>query len=184
MSEALAVDRGTVLVAYASRHGSTREIAETIASQLESDGLRAIVRRVDEVGDLDAYDAIVIGSAVYAGSWMREATRCLERASPRTARVPTWLFSSGPIDDSGKHGVSEAQQLALNGVHAVEHRVFGGRLDVSQLGFVERRIVKLVGATDADHRSWDDIRAFADDIASACAPRPDAEALGTVRDEG
>jgi menaquinone-dependent protoporphyrinogen oxidase len=63
-----------VLIGYASRFGSTRDIANRIASAVRTDGNDVHVRSVDEIADLDPYDAVVFGSGVYDGSWTAEAT--------------------------------------------------------------------------------------------------------------
>ena len=64
-----------VLVAYASRLGSTRAIAERIAERIQTDGIAATARDVETVDDLIPYDAVIVGSAVYAGHWLKEASR-------------------------------------------------------------------------------------------------------------
>ena len=86
-----------VLVGYGSKHGSTRAIAERIAETLRAAGHRAAARPVEAAGDLAGYDAFVIGSGVYAGRWIQEATEFVRRHQPILASRPVWLFSSGPI---------------------------------------------------------------------------------------
>ena len=65
-----------VLIAYASRHGSTKGIAEHIAAKLERTGLDVTLRPVGEADPIDGYDAFVIGSAAYLGGWLDDATAC------------------------------------------------------------------------------------------------------------
>ena len=69
----------TVLVAYASKHGSTQGIAQRIAEQLRQLGIQAEARPLDEVSNPGSYEALVIGSAIYYGSWMKEATEWIHR---------------------------------------------------------------------------------------------------------
>jgi len=88
-----------VLVTYASKHGSTREIAERIAAHLEQHGVTVDLRPTNQVNGLDGFDAVVIGSAVYIGRWMKEATELVERLRPALAGSRVWLFSSGPLGD-------------------------------------------------------------------------------------
>src|SRR3712207_229163 len=94
------------LVAVASRHGSTNEIARAIAEELRTRGLDAEVRDAEEVDVLDGYEAVVLGSAVYMGDWLLAARRLVERHRQRLAALPLWLFSSGPLglDDPKPHG--------------------------------------------------------------------------------
>lgn len=86
-----------VLIAYASRHGSTAGIAERIAVRLTEAGTTADLRPVSEVEDLDAYDAFVIGSAAYMLHWLKDATTFVKRHRDVLAARPLWLFSSGPL---------------------------------------------------------------------------------------
>src|SRR5688500_5163106 len=84
-----------VLVAGASKHGSTREIAKAIAEELRAAGLDADLRDAGNVTSLAGYDAVVLGSAIYMGRWMPEAKHLVERFQPQLAALPVWLFSSG-----------------------------------------------------------------------------------------
>ena len=161
----------STLVAYASKHGSTREIAEEIAARLHECGVNTDVRTVTDVEEVGRYDAVVLGSAVYAGSWTKEARAFVHAFERELQGRRVWLFSSGPTDDSGEHAVTEKQRVDLDlTIGPVEHVVFGGKLDLADLGFVERRVVKMVKAPTGDFRDWDEIRAFADGIAHALSP--------------
>jgi menaquinone-dependent protoporphyrinogen IX oxidase len=88
-----------VLIGYASRFGSTRDIANRIADAVRKDGSEVDVRSVDEISDLDHYDAVVFGSGVYDGSWTAEATELMRRHAAILARKPLWLFSVGSFGD-------------------------------------------------------------------------------------
>jgi hypothetical protein len=85
-----------VLVTYASKHGSTKEVAEAIGATLRSLGSRVDVAAAGGVKDLAGYDAVVVGSAVYHDRWQEEARNLLKRVRPQLCERPTWLFSSGP----------------------------------------------------------------------------------------
>ena len=88
-----------VLIGYASRFGSTRDIANRIADAVRKDGSDVDVRSVDEISDFDHYDAVVFGSGVYDGSWTAEATELMRRHAAVLARKPVWLFSVGSFGD-------------------------------------------------------------------------------------
>ena len=88
-----------VLVASATRHGATAEIAEAIAATLKDRGLKVELRRVEEVADMSGYDAVVLGSAVYIGKWLEPARQFAVDHAAELAMRPTWLFSSGPLGD-------------------------------------------------------------------------------------
>ena len=117
---------------------------------------------VDEVG---AYDAVVLGSAVYAGRWLAPATSLVARLQPQLAERPVWLFSSGPIGDP----LTPAKEVDVSGVlastRAIEHRLFAGRLDRSELGPLERAMVRAVHASDGDFRDWREVSHWAGEIA-------------------
>jgi menaquinone-dependent protoporphyrinogen oxidase len=156
-----------ILVSAASRHNATNEVAHAIAGVLTAAGLEVVVRRPEEVGNLASYDGVVLGSAIYAGHWLKPAKQLVERTSSRMRAMPVWLFSTGPIGDPLKPDappVDVAPMVELS--HAREHRIFGGRLDRRHLGFAERAIIGLVGAPDGDYRPWAEIEAWAAEIAA------------------
>jgi menaquinone-dependent protoporphyrinogen oxidase len=162
-----------VLVTFASKHGSTEEIATAIADRLTEHGQDAEARSVSDVEELAGVDAVVLGSAIYAGSWMKEAVEFVHRHAEPLAERSVWLFSSGPLGEEVDDEEPQPRQLReIEGiVGPVEHRIFFGALDRSKLGFAERMIVKAVKAPDGDFRDWDEIRAWADAIASDLASR-------------
>lgn len=162
-----------VLVTAASRHGATTEIAEAIGRTLRETGLDAEVVAPDEIGDLGRYQAVVLGSAVYAGRWLEPARRFAQRRYAALVERPVWLFSSGPIGvplqptEEPRDGADFLRQLG-----AREHRVFAGRLNRDELGWVERTITGMVTAPDGDFRDWNAIGAWASQIAGALRARP------------
>jgi menaquinone-dependent protoporphyrinogen oxidase len=157
----------TVLVAYASKHGSTEGIAHAIADQLRERGSPTDVSSVDDVEDLGDFEAVVLGSAVYAGSWMREAVDFAQQHAEKLVGLPVWLFSSGPLGTEVEDDEEQPRQLAeLRGlIGPIDHRVFFGALDRGKLGFGERMMVKAVKAPEGDFRDWDAISSWADEIA-------------------
>src|SRR3990172_8954727 len=99
----------TVLVAYASKHGATEGIAMYVAERLRELGKDAEARTAEDVTDLGGVEAVVLGSAVYAGSWMKEAMELVHRSADAVALLPVWLFSSGPLGEEIKDGRGEAR---------------------------------------------------------------------------
>jgi menaquinone-dependent protoporphyrinogen oxidase len=155
-----------VLVSAASRYGGTAGIAQAIGDVLSSQGIEADVRRPEEVQTVTPYDGVIIGSGVYAGHWLEPAKTLIERESAALATRPVWLFSSGPLADSAKPGDGPVDVRALRDrTGAIDHRVFSGRLDRSQLGLVEKAIFKLFRAPEGDFRSWDAVTEWASGIA-------------------
>jgi len=164
----------TALVVVASKHGSTREIAEAIASRLDERGVEAVVTNAGEVAQVAGFDAVVIGSAVYMGKWLEAARDFVDEHIGALAELPVWLFSSGPIGDPLKPAPEKAVDVgtivALTG--ARDHHVFGGALVKSRLTFPERAVVGAFRAPEGDFREWDEITAWADEIAAALQVRP------------
>jgi menaquinone-dependent protoporphyrinogen oxidase len=157
-----------VLIATASRHGSTREIADVIGSELRDAGMLADVRDMQEVGTLHGYDAVILGSAVYMGSWLSEARKFAEQYREQLAARPLWLFSSGPTGDAPHpEGVPKGVAELLETAHARGHRIFAGKLMKNDLGRGERLITRMVHAPEGDFRDWLAIRAWAQEIAVA-----------------
>jgi menaquinone-dependent protoporphyrinogen oxidase len=157
-----------ILVTAASKYGSTREIARAIGEVLTQRGLETTVAPPEEVDSVEEYDAVVLGSAVYAGRWQKEAKELVERAKDALGARPVWLFSSGPIGDPPKP-VEDPVDVAdvMEATKAREHRVFPGKLVKKQLSFPEKAIVLALRAPEGDFRDWDAIRSWASEIADA-----------------
>jgi menaquinone-dependent protoporphyrinogen oxidase len=160
-----------ILVAYASKHGSTAGIAEHIARRLAERGLPAEARAVDAVTDLASPEAVILGSALYAGSWIKDATEFARRFADRLATVPVWLFSSGPLGEDVQDEEEQPRQLEelRETLHPRGHEMFFGALMRDRLSFGERMIAKAVKAPEGDFRDWDAIAVWADTIADDLA---------------
>jgi menaquinone-dependent protoporphyrinogen oxidase len=155
-----------VLVAYATKHGATAEIAEAIAAKLQGSGHTVDCLPVELVESMEAYDAAVIGSAVYMRRWRPEARHLLKRQAKALANRPFWIFSSGPCGEkpdpawAEPHGiVRRAEHLGVRG-----HVVFGGRLPLEPDNFIERSMVENCPPERRDLRDWDEIRSWAADV--------------------
>jgi menaquinone-dependent protoporphyrinogen oxidase len=162
-----------VVVAYASKHGATAEIAEAVADQLRQAGHAVDCVPADQVGGLDSYDAAVVGSAVYMKRWRPEARRLLKRHGKALAERPFWVFSSGPFGEKPDPKWSEpprviklAERLGVRG-----HVVFGGRLPLEPSNFMERAMVKDCPPDKRDLRDWEAIRAWAAEIGRELSSR-------------
>jgi menaquinone-dependent protoporphyrinogen oxidase len=153
----------TILVAYASKHGSTQGIAERIAEKLRQLGKEAEARSVEEVSDPGSYEAFVIGSAIYYGSWLKEAAEWVHHHQAVLAQHPVWLLLGTEIKDAEEQPkeIAEFQQA----IRPRDQRVFFGALDHSHLSFAERVMVKAVRAPEGDFRDWQVIEAWAASIA-------------------
>ena len=159
--------------AYASRFGSTREIASRIADAVRTDGNDVDLRSVDEISDFDRYDAVVFGSGVYDGSWTAEATELMRRHAAVLARKPVWLFSVGSFGD--RHlivgGLIKKEPKELGefeeALHPRDYRVFAGVIDLDHWPAWGRLLFKALGGHAGDNRQWPDIDTWAETIAQA-----------------
>ncbi len=160
----------TVLVAYASKRGSTAEIAETVAATLRREGLGVCLERAEDVQSLERYDAVVLGSAVYMKRWRGDARHFLKRHRKALRQIPLWVFSSGPVGDPAKDNPDWAKPPKI--IEKVEelggrgHVVFGGRLPAEPQGFMERALVEGTPREHRDRRDWTEIREWAHQIAT------------------
>ena len=162
------MSRMRVLVAAASRHGATTEIAEAIARGLVQRGVEADTRAAEGIDSIDGYDAVVAGSAVYVGHWLEPARALIEAHAAALAARPVWLFSSGPLgppEALKPEGEPVDVAALIEATQAIGHRVFAGRLDRKLLGFGEKAVVVAVRAPEGDFRDWDAIDGFAGEIA-------------------
>jgi menaquinone-dependent protoporphyrinogen oxidase len=170
-----------VLVAAASRHGATAELAAEIADGVRrglGKGAEVLVRRPGEVADVSDYDAVVLGSAVYFGHWLEEAHDLLLRCAVAMWERPVWLFSSGPV------GIPERPSEALLDVdeevrlaRAREHRIFAGRLERHRLDRTERAMVAALRAPEGDFRSRAAAAAWGESIGTALSAERAARGL-------
>ena len=189
-----------VLVVYGSRHGGTRGIAERIGEVLRTEGLEADVAAADQVRDVRAADAFVVGSGVYMGSWLKEAVDFIAKNEATLASRPLWLFSSGPLPGSsasksaddpladalgpeegpGSGGRKKIAELSA-ATHPRDHHVFLGAFDPKDAPrAMSERLVRMMPASKdllpaGDFRDWEAIEAWARGIA-ATLRSPDATA--------
>lgn len=178
-----------ILVAYASKHGATKGIAERIAQTLERAGLEVAFKPAADGGPIADYDAFVIGSGAYMGGWMGEATTFVRRHRDVLAHCPVWLFSSGPVgtelvDAKGRDQLvasrpREFEEFARS-IQPRGMQVFFGAYDpdAEAVGLAEGLMARFVRVMPAvrnvlpsgDFRDWPAIDAWAEGIARDLRP--------------
>lgn len=182
-------------VVYASRHGGTEGIARRIGEVLTAAGLDVDVADAGASPSATGFDAYVVGSGVYMGSWLKEGTDWLERHASALASHPVWLFSSGPLpgstksvegsdpiaealgpaDGPGSGGRKKVEALSAE-IHPRDHRVFKGAFDPTEAPkAMSERFVRLMPAAKrvlptGDFREWDLIEGWAREIAAELRP--------------
>lgn len=183
-----------ILVVAATRHGATSGIADRIADVLRADGLDVTRADAARPPDPSGFDACVVGSAVYMGSWLKEGLAFLERHQATLATKPAWLFSSGPLPGSTRtkesadplevafgpaEGPGSGGRRRIATLSAAigprDHRVFLGAYDPTDPPrSLPERVVRLMpfarhALPAGDFRDWDAIEAWAHEIAAALA---------------
>lgn len=157
-----------VLIAVASKHGSTREIAQAIAEELRNASVDVDLKDINQVMGTAGYDAVILGSAIYAGNWLPDAKQFAQQHNVALTTVPVWVFSSGPLggEDPQPHNDPAVLAAPLGEVKPQDHHIFTGKLDPETLGFAERLITKVIQPPEGDFRNWEEIRGWARQIAA------------------
>ena len=157
-----------ILLTSSSKHGSTDEVAAVIAERLRAAHIDVETKRPEDVDNVDGYDAFVLGSAVYMTTWMPEAVDFTTRFRDTLRARPVWAFSVG-LAGLPKGKVSDPMRIGpvLLAIDPEDHMTFAGRFDPSKLSLRERSIAKLGGASEGDYRNWDEVREWADAIATS-----------------
>jgi menaquinone-dependent protoporphyrinogen oxidase len=160
-----------VLVSYGTKHGATAEIAERIGATLREEGHDVVVSPASEVADPAAFEAIVLGSAVYMGRWRSDALALLGRLRRQNGGRPVWLFSSGPGADDTPDPQSrwmhpKKVRKAGEQIGARDQVVFGGRVPPDPANFMERSMLRKTPEEKRDARDFEAISTWARGIAS------------------
>jgi len=164
----------TILVAFATSYGSSREVAEAVAATLRDRGLKADLRPVRDVHSLEGYDAVVLGAPLAMHRWHKDAHRFLSRHRKSLTGMRVAVFALGPVHDPHDDKEWEdsraqfAKELARAGwLELVTVELFGGRFDPALLRFP---VNKLAGSEPAsDIRDWEAVAAWADGLARMLA---------------
>ena len=156
----------TVLVAYASGTGCTAEVAERIGETLSRCGATVDVRPYEEVPELSAYDAVLAGSGVRAGSWHPRAKKWIATNAEALKRTPMAMFTVGIALAHGPEKADEQRGytdklLAATGVEPLDIGVFAGWFEPEKFSFLERKVMKMAKAPEGDHRDWNAIEGWA-----------------------
>ncbi len=164
-----------VIVAFASRHGATRGVAERIAARLRESGLAVILNRVEEIQELPPSCAVVLGSPVYDQRWPPEFDAFVERHLDSLAGRGAWLFSVGAFGDTrrvlGPLMRREPRNIAevRDALQPRDYRVFAGVILRHQWPLWSRMLFHAFGGRLGDNRDWAVIDEWAGGIARALA---------------
>lgn len=171
-----------VLVAYASKAGSTGEVAESIAKVISERGAAVDVRPVQKVKGIDGYQAVVVGSAVRMGRVLPEAQRFVNKHKARLAGLPTAYFTvSLTLKEDTPENRAKANAMLdpmRQAREPIQVGLFAGKFDLQTVEPLFRFMLGRVKSADmapGDYRNWTAIRAWAGELASAVLPGPGPE---------
>ena len=165
----------SVLVAYATRYGSTQEVAEAVAATLCGRGLAVDIQPVRNVQALDQYRAIVLGAPLYTFHWHKDALHFLARHKAALTQRPVAVFALGPFHAEEKEFQGAREQLdkelaQFPWLTPQAIAIFGGKFDPQKLTFPHNMIPALKNMPASDVRDWTAIRAWANDLAAQFQP--------------
>jgi menaquinone-dependent protoporphyrinogen oxidase len=151
----------SILLAYATRYGSTKEVAETITAELREAGFQVDIQPMQEIKTLDNYEAVVVGAAIYNARWHPNAHQFLSMHQDTLRQRPVAIFGLGPLSTNSAAMLRSRRQLDKElekypWLKPIAVEMFVGKVDPSKLSFFER-----LGTTASDHRNWEAIRLWA-----------------------
>jgi menaquinone-dependent protoporphyrinogen oxidase len=157
-----------VLITYASRCGSTGEVAEAIAQELTARGKSVDVQLMEHVTSLDGYQAVIVGSAIRMGQWLPEARTFVEKYQSVLGELPNAFFTVHMLN-TGDDAISQTNRLAyLDSIRQVftpqQEVYFAGKIELARMSFFDRLISKAMKATDSDERDWSEIRQWSQTV--------------------
>jgi menaquinone-dependent protoporphyrinogen oxidase len=164
----------SVLVAYATRYGSTREVAEAVAATLREGGLEVAFQPMRDVRTLAGYSAVVLGAPLYMFRWHKDARRFLARHRQALAERPVAIFAPGPVTAGDEQEwQSSREQLdkelaKFPWLKPVAVEIVGGKLDPAKVRFPASLFMRQIPASDL--RDWTAIRAWASDLVPKLQP--------------
>jgi len=165
----------SILVGFATRTGSTQEVAEATAAALREGGLVVDCRPLKEVQTLERYTAVVLGAPLYMFRWHKDAKRFLSRHHQALVERPVAVFALGPFHDDAKERQDARAQLDKELLKfpwfaPVAIEIFGGKFDPAKLRFPMNLIPALKQMPPSDVRDWPAIHAWASSLAAKLAP--------------
>lgn len=158
-----------ILVAFATKLGSTIEVAQVIGNIISQNGAAVDVKPIKEISDISGYDATIVGSAIRMAQWLPEATDFIKKHQSQLNKKSTAIFSVHILNLDND---PESQQERLAYTKSIKEILspkaeafFAGKIDQSQLSFFERLLFKMIKSPEGDFRNWEAIRNWAAKVA-------------------
>ncbi|HSB65786.1 MAG TPA: flavodoxin domain-containing protein [Anaerolineales bacterium] len=158
------MNTNSVLLVYATRYGSTREVAEAITTTLREDGVKVDIQPMQDVRNLDNYSSVVLGAAIYNARWHPEAHKFLSKFQETLKQIPVAIFALGPLSTSDAAMLRSRRQLDMElekypWLKPVAVEMFVGKSDPANLGIFDKLFSKA-----SDHRDWKAVRTWANTL--------------------
>lgn len=171
----------SILVAYATRYGSTQEVAEAVAGALREGGLEVAIQQMREVRSLEGYGAVVLGAPLYIGHWHKDAHQFLAQHRAALTQRPVAIFALGPAatgdeqEWQGSRANLDQELATIPWLTPVAVELFGGKYEPAKLSFSHKLLAALPasplhGLPPSDLRDWTAIRAWANNLAAKLQP--------------
>ena len=163
-----------ILVTYGTKHGSTAEIATRIGERLTAAGFDTDVLQANLGIDVTKYDAMIVGSPMYAGRWLAEPALLLMANRERIGDIAIALFSVGMIDVKHPGKLREEHDAWVEKAYIqedvelniVSNATFNGAFWRGNLPTYLRIVDAILRMTPTgDHRQWEEIERWSDDTA-------------------
>jgi menaquinone-dependent protoporphyrinogen oxidase len=160
----------SILVAYATRSGSTQEVAEAMAAALRDEGLHVDCQPLRSTRTVAGYRMVVLGAPLFMFKWHKDASAFLSRHRRALEKLPVAAFALGPFHDEEKEWQEVRNQFdkelaKLPWFAPVAREVFGGKFDPTKLRFPMNLIPALKKMPASDVRNWEQIKTWAHSLA-------------------
>lgn len=169
-----------VLVAYASKYGSTQEVAEAVAETLQENGLTVDIEPMKKVKDLEGYAVVVLGAPLYMLHLHTDARSFLSKHRKALKKRRVAVFALGPFHDKENEWEEVREQLdkelaKFPELAPIAVQIFGGKFDPENLRFPDNLIASLPASPlhnmpAIDVRDWTAIRDWANKLAMQLQP--------------
>ncbi|UUX92707.1 flavodoxin domain-containing protein [Methanoplanus endosymbiosus] len=162
---------GKVLVAYATRYGSTKDIAEVIADTIRKRGIETDCMDINTINpeNMSVYDAFFVGSPLHLGKWLPEAKEFMQFRRDVLNKKPVFVFTCGiTLKDKTEHILKKAEFALYEFSQYVkmdEKEFFAGKLTIADLNETDSQIVRIAGVGEGDYTDINTVNKWADGIA-------------------
>ncbi len=179
IEDSCAAESGSrILITYDTKHGATATVAKMIFDTIcaTASGAASVdlvfVENLDPAA-IESYDAVIIGSPIYMGKWLRGITRLLRGHHAALAKVNsaffitcTYIKEDGnvpPLDDIVKMYMDPVLSK-YSDIEPVSLGVLAGEFEFSELYFFEWFLMKISGFEEGDFIDKAKVDAWATEV--------------------